>query len=376
MTSHRRGDPAAGGLHALLGWLVVVLVLHLAVVLALQASLRASGAAADRPRPDLMVVGQLELEEPAPVGPAGAAALPSPGTPPGGAETLVWVPVPPPQPPLKPEPVPQPPLTVPAVPSPPAQPAEPEPEEARPVTGVAALEEPPAVEAAAPAPVTLPIPPDPALAQAAGPIGPVAAVTPAEAAPAFEWPPSTRLSYRLTGQYRGDIEGQAHVEWLREGDRYAVQLDIRVGLSMAPLMSRRMSSEGALTQRGLAPERYSERTRVGLRDPRESSVRMGPAFVHMADGSAVPAPVGVQDTASQFIQLAYRFSTEAGLLETGRTVTLPLALPRRLDTWVYDVIGPEVLDTPFGPIETVHLKPRPVPRPGDCLLYTSPSPRD
>jgi hypothetical protein len=67
------------------------------------------------------------------------------------------------------------------------------------------------------------------------PLAALAAPDTAASAPvAFEWPPSTRLSYTLTGHYRGPVHGQAQVEWLRDGTRYQVHMDVSVGPSFAP----------------------------------------------------------------------------------------------------------------------------------------------
>ncbi len=49
------------------------------------------------------------------------------------------------------------------------------------------------------------------------------------------------------------------------GQRYQVHLDVTVGLPIAPLMTRRMSSDGELTPQGLAPRRYDEDTASWLR---------------------------------------------------------------------------------------------------------------
>jgi hypothetical protein len=183
-------------------------------------------------------------------------------------------------------------------------------------------------------------------------------LTPAEPLPAFEWPPSTRLSYVLTGQYRGELHGFAQVEWLREGERYQVHLEVIVGLPVAPLMSRRMSSDGRLGPDGLVPGRYDEVTRIAWRPERAAAVTFEATGVRLADGRWHPRPPGVQDTASQFVQMAYLFNLEPDRLMPGRTLALPLALPRRLDTWVYDILDEESIDTPFGPLATIPLKPR------------------
>ena len=109
--------------------------------------------------------------------------------------------------------------------------------------------------------------------------------------PAFEWPPSTRLSYQLTGYYRGAVEGQAQVEWLRNAGRYQVHLDVSLGPSFAPLMSRRMSSDGELTATGLRPRRYDELTRVAMRAPRTATIYFDDERVRLPAGTELALPV-------------------------------------------------------------------------------------
>jgi hypothetical protein len=225
-------------------------------------------------------------------------------------------------------------------------------------------------------------PPEPAVAAqpAAGPApGPAAAASaPAAAAsaPDFEWPPSTRITYRLTGNYRGPVQGQAQVDWLRSGSRYQVFMDLSIGPSFAPLMSRRVSSEGQVTAQGLAPRRYDEETKVVLVSPRRLAVEMDATTVHLSNGIQAPRPPGLQDSASQFVQLTWLFTTQPELLQIGRSIVLPLALPRTVEPWTYDVVGSETLDTPAGPVLAVHVKPRREPRPGVDLtaeIWVAPS---
>jgi hypothetical protein len=189
----------------------------------------------------------------------------------------------------------------------------------------------------------------------------------ASAAAGFAWPVSTRLSYVLTGNYRGEVHGSAQVEWVRVGSRYQVHLDVTVGLGFAPLLKRRMSSEGQLTPEGLAPERYDEDSKVAFRDRRRATLKFEPDAIVMPDGRRRERWPGVQDAASQFVQLTYLFTIQPELLTPGRTIEVPLALPRNVDRWVYDVLGSETLYTPFGHVDAVHLKPRRVARPGGDL---------
>ena len=180
----------------------------------------------------------------------------------------------------------------------------------------------------------------------------------APATPAFEWPPSTRLSYTLVGDYRGPVQGKARVEWLRSGNRYQVHLDVRVGADFAPLLSRRMSSDGLLTEAGLKPQRYDEETKVLLREVRRQTIFFEAERIVLPRGGVQPPVAGVQDTASQFVQLSWMFTLQPQLLRAGQTVEVPLALARRVDRWVYDVVGEEVLDLPVGPVKAWYLKPR------------------
>ena len=195
----------------------------------------------------------------------------------------------------------------------------------------------------------------------------IAGVRPASAPPPspgassgepFDWPASTRVTYVLTGNYRGEVNGNAQVEWIRVGSRYQVNLDFVVGPEFAPIIARRMRSEGDLTADGLAPNQYDEDTQVMFRERRRVRVMFEPDAVVLANGDRRERLRGVQDTASQFVQLTYLFTTRPELLRVGGTVEVPLALPRNVDRWIYDVIEEVEIQTPFGPLAAFHLKPK------------------
>lgn len=195
-----------------------------------------------------------------------------------------------------------------------------------------------------------------------------AASAAADGEPGPEWPLSTRLTYVLTGNYRGPVHGQAQVEWLRRGRDYQVHLDVSIGPGFAPLMSRRMSSQGQLTPDGIAPQRYDEETRVLLGEPRRSTVFFLPAEVQLAGGARVPARRGGQDSASQFVQLTWLFLTGREPLQAGQVVRFPLALPRRqYDDWPYEVVGETAVETGFGWLPAWHLRPNRAAQAGDLV---------
>jgi hypothetical protein len=192
----------------------------------------------------------------------------------------------------------------------------------------------------------------------------VAAAAPASAASAaqefLEWPPSTRLTYVLTGTAKGGpVDGQATVEWLRSGNRYQVFMEASVGPSFAPLMTRRDSSEGEITAEGLSPRRYQQETKVVLQNPRGQSIFLDPDRIRLPGGRELPRPAGVQDSVSQFVHLTWLFTTHPEWLTPGRSVDIPLALPRQVSIWTYDVIGAETqYMRTAGAVETMHVKPR------------------
>jgi hypothetical protein len=177
-------------------------------------------------------------------------------------------------------------------------------------------------------------------------------------ATAFEWPPSTRLTYSLTGYYRGPVEGGAQVQWVRRDQRYQVHLDVFIGPSFAPLVTRRMSSDGEITDQGLRPLRYDEETQVSVLTPRRQTIFFEPERVRLPGGQSVAPLPGLQDTASQFVQLTWLFTTQPERLSVGQTVEVPLALPRRIDRWIYDIAAQETVNTPVGAIPTFYVKPR------------------
>jgi hypothetical protein len=212
-----------------------------------------------------------------------------------------------------------------------------------------------------------------AVAAASG--GSSAAVAPAGSASdavAFDWPVSTRLTYRLTGYFRGDVEGDAQVEWVRTGTRYQVHLDFSVGPSIAPLYSRRMTSDGEITAAGLSPRRFDQDTKLVFRDRQHLTLLFDDEGFILSNGERRPPMAGAQDMASQFVQLSYLFTTQPELLRRGNSIDMPLAFPRKVERWVYDVLAPQSLNTPVGEFATFHLKPRRAGGavPGDLVMET------
>ena len=191
----------------------------------------------------------------------------------------------------------------------------------------------------------------------------------AAAAGGFVWPRATRVSYILNGNYRGEVNGRAEVEWIRTGERYQVNVDLYAGPEFAPIFSRKMTSEGRISDSGLAPDRYDEDTQVMFREPRRMTVTFAPDAITLGNGQKRDPLPGVQDTASQFIQFTWLFGSQPDTLHVGNVFEFPLALPRSMKQWTYDVTEVETLYTPFGALPAFHLKPRLAARnPGDLTV--------
>ena len=191
----------------------------------------------------------------------------------------------------------------------------------------------------------------PASASASAPAAPASADTPAFLA---SWPADTRLAYTLGGNYRGELHGSAQVLWQHTGTRYQAVVQLDVGI----LLSMRFTSQGEITARGLAPEVYEEQVRQ-----RRRGVRIGDG-VRLNNGQTVPRPEGVQDTASQFVELSHRFATDPAALKAGSEIRLWLARPGGVDEWTYDVVGEDTLHLPrLGAVPAFHLKPRSLGKP-------------
>jgi hypothetical protein len=198
------------------------------------------------------------------------------------------------------------------------------------------------------------VPPD-AAAQAASAPAAVASQARAEAPSLDRWPTDTRLTYQLSGQFRGPLYGDAHVQWQREGAKYQVRLDVRIQVFGTQVIT----SQGDVTPDGLVPRAYEE-----LRPGKRRFAQLGDEVIVLENGRTLPRPPGVQDTASQFVEFSQRFATGKEVLEVGRSVSVWLARPGGLDQWTYDIVDRVTLRTPkLGDVEAFHLKPQSIPNP-------------
>ncbi len=238
-----------------------------------------------------------------------------------------------------------------------------------PNTAIIALSS-PSTESAAPDSAHEPPPPTRVAAEANPP--PLQETKPPTAAsplladlPRDSWPPDTRLSYNLSGFFRGDLHGSARVQWQREApmglahDQAPLRYQVRFDLGATGITLMSMTSQGEVTASSLMPKVYEENLPNGLR-----RATFGGGYVKFQDGSQAEMPPQVQDTASQFVELSHRFSTGRARLAVGGVISIWLARPGGMDLWIYDIVEEETLHTPnLGAVQAFRLRPRPLANP-------------
>ncbi len=187
------------------------------------------------------------------------------------------------------------------------------------------------------------------------------------------WPIDTRLTYDLGGYYRGDLHGNASVQWTRDSATQGEGYQVRIDLSVGPIKAL-LTSQGKVSAQGLLPQAYEEQW-AG----RQRSVTLDATDVVLTNGKRIPRPLldgeaqavsaSVQDTASQFVELGHRFANGRAKLVEGAIVNVWLARPGGLDAWVYDVGPAETLYLPnIGPVQAFHLTPRPQASPRGSMV--------
>ena len=210
---------------------------------------------------------------------------------------------------------------------------------------------PPAAALARPASAASDSAPPPAAASApmaAGSSAAPATTAPVPAAPAPNWPPPTRLSYAITGHWRGPLYGSGSLVWQRDGGRYELTL------SGSALIWFSYRSIGRIDGDWLAPQRYEERVinRVKTVEFHRGQQLLG----FSAIPAMVPLRPHVQDSASLLMQLAHLLATEPQAFRNGGSITFAVARPTGMTDWTFRISGLEPISTGVGSLQCWHIR--------------------
>lgn len=187
-----------------------------------------------------------------------------------------------------------------------------------------------------------------ASAPAAPPAGP--SPTPVTA---MVLPASARLDYKMTGGSKGlTYYAKGEMDWQNKGSRY----DARMTVSALFIGSRTLSSTGQIGDEGLAPSRFSDRSRTEVAahfEPDKGQISFS------ANTPAVPWSPGAQDRVSVFLQLGGMLAGNPAGFPVGSAITMLTVGPRDADNWTFVVESEEALSLPFGDLATLKLSRKP-----------------
>ncbi len=165
--------------------------------------------------------------------------------------------------------------------------------------------------------------------------------------------PPARVRYQLTAQSHGiTLSGDGELLWRHDGHQYEAQLQA----SARFLPTRTQRSTGALTAEGLAPQRFSDKSRheEATHFERES----GKVIFSSNKPEAVLQP-GAQDRLSVMLQLGALIAGAPQKYPAGTSISIQTASTRDAEPWVFVVDGLQTLQLPGGTVEGLKLSRQP-----------------
>ena len=164
---------------------------------------------------------------------------------------------------------------------------------------------------------------------------------------------SARLDYRMTGSAKGlTYHAQGELLWENAGGSYNARMTVKALF----IGSRTLSSTGQISAQGLAPTRFSDKSRTEVAahfEPDKGQISFS------ANTPRVPWIQGAQDRVSVFLQLGGMLAGNPSGFPAGSTISTLTVGPRAADNWTFVVEGPELLALPFGETATVKLSRQP-----------------
>ena len=167
--------------------------------------------------------------------------------------------------------------------------------------------------------------------------------------PPVRMPAPTRLAFDVSGQAKKfAYSARAELLWQQVGNRYEARQEISAFL----VGTRTQRSVGTVTEQGLLPEKFSDKSRSEQAAHFDYAKGRVTFSANTPDAAAGP---GVQDRLSLFIQLGAMLAADPGRFAPGTQITLTTVSARSADRWTFTVEGPETLDLPAGPTPALKL---------------------
>lgn len=170
---------------------------------------------------------------------------------------------------------------------------------------------------------------------------------------AMALPASALLGYKMTGSAKGlTYHARGELEWHNSGASYSARMTAKALF----LGSRTLSSTGQLSAQGLAPSRFSDKSRSEVAahfEPGKGQISFS------ANTPSVPWTQGAQDRVSVFLQLGGMLAGNPAGFQVGATISTLTVGSRDADHWTFLVEKEELLSLPFGELATLKLSRQP-----------------
>lgn len=197
-------------------------------------------------------------------------------------------------------------------------------------------------------------PPPPSVVAAPARRSPSAGRTPAPVSSPTAPPPvaltgSATWHYTATALHRGALlAGHAELDWQHDDRTYEATLRIAI----PPLPTREQRSAGELDAQGLAPRRFSERSRT---EEAAHFDRDAGRIVFSGQQAAAPLRAGAQDRLSVLLQLGALLAARPQGWPEGTELILQTATAREAGDWRFVVGGPQTLSLNDVPTAALRL---------------------
>lgn len=160
---------------------------------------------------------------------------------------------------------------------------------------------------------------------------------------------SATWHYTATASHRGAIlTGHAELDWRHDGRTYEATLRIAI----PPLPAREQRSAGELDAQGLAPRRFSERSRT---EAAAHFDRAAGRIVFSGQQAATPLRAGAQDRLSVLLQLGALLAARPEGWPEGTELLLQIATAREAADGRFVVEGAQTVESPNGPTAALKL---------------------
>ncbi|MFS2033350.1 DUF3108 domain-containing protein [Polaromonas sp. CT11-55] len=160
-------------------------------------------------------------------------------------------------------------------------------------------------------------------------------------------PDSIRLQYKAVGAKDGkSYYGNSELSWQNKGTEYAAVLEVHASFPASLFVKPRiLTSEGQLTETGLAPQRFADKSR----SERAAHFQRDKGKVTFSANTAdAPWVAGVQDRMSFFLQLAGMMAGNPAEFMPGSSITLYTVGPTQADNWTFLVEAEETITISIG----------------------------